>query len=173
VLLLFLIQAARAGFGGAEPESMSEVLTWCLMQSQETLLSVLAVLTAETLDLVHEASSGLDHAKQNLADRLPAALDLDMRQYWAPDVAFLSHLSKPMLLDILANAPSMAAKPVKRREAQLNALAKLKRDSLARAVAKALKNTGWFPEMLVTPVAAGAPAITDRGEAQAVALAAE
>ncbi len=154
------------------PGENDDLLAWCLAQDRETLLSALAVIIAETLDLAHEASSNIDHAKQSLADTLSTALDLDMRKYWSPDVAFLSRLSKPMLVDLLANAPSMTAKPVKRREAQLKTLAKLKRDGLAKAVAKTLKGAGWLPELLIAPVSAGALAITDHGETEA-AIAAE
>jgi ParB family chromosome partitioning protein len=157
----------------ALPGEDGDALGWCLSQDRETLLDVLAVLAAEALDLVHEGASSADISRQRFADTLAAALDLDMRQYWSPDRDFLARLSKPMLMEILANAPSVTAKSVKRREAILKAQAKLKRDDLAKAAAKALDGVGWLPDILVTPIGAGALAVTAEGEAEAHAIAAE
>mgnify|MGYP000396717432 CR=1 FL=1 len=67
------------------PDSEDEVLDRCLMQPPETLLSVLAVIVADAVDLVHEKGAPSDHRRQSLADRLAEILDLDMREFWVAD----------------------------------------------------------------------------------------
>lgn len=166
-------EAARGRLAAETPEDDDALLTWCLGQTRDQLLAALAVLTASALDLAHDAHTGHDRALQRFADRLAAAVDLDMRRFWSVDASFLARLSKSMLMEIAADALALASKTPKRREAQLKAWAKLKRDELARAVAKALTGSGWLPELLITPAAAGAVALTEAGEAAAAAIAAE
>lgn len=162
----------RAELVSSLPEDELALLEWCLAQESETLLGALAVLVAGALDLVHEASSRGDNATQALADCLAAALRLDMRKHWSPDRAFLSKLPKAMLLAIAEQAPKIAEQTPARRALQLKTLAKLKRDSLAKALARSLNGAGYLPDLLVTPLAKGALALTDEGQAEASAVAA-
>lgn len=148
--------ADRSSLFAGLPEDGSELLDWCLAQGREPLLNALAVLTADALDLSHDAHSSQDRALQRIADKLASVLDLDMRRFWTADAAFFSRLSKAMLMDILEATPSISAKTGKRRETLLNAHAKLKRDDLAKAVSKAVKGSGWLPDLLVTPIGSGA-----------------
>jgi len=147
----------------------ADLLTQCLAMTRLELLGLLALTVAASIDVVHDAQSLQDAHVQAFADRLAAAVKLDMKSYWSADVAFLSSLSKSMLMDMLTS--SAAAKRAKQREAFLRTHAKLKRDALAKAVARTM-DTAWLPELLITPVASGDLLITGAGEAAIASIAA-
>ena len=151
------------------PDEADEVLDWCLMQPPETLMSLLAVIVADSVDLVHEKGSPADRRRQALADRLAEILNLDMRQFWEADVSYWTRLPKPDLLAAFAEAPRIADQPERSREAVIKAHAKLKKGELAAKVGEAFAEAGYLPDMLVTPVSAGRLELTSSG----VAVAAE
>lgn len=137
------------------PENEAEVLDWCLAQPPKTLLSVLAVIVANAVDLVHERGAPSDHRRQSLADRLAEALDLDMRQFWDADASYWTRLPKADLLSALAEAPEIVDRSQAAQEAALKAHAKLKKDELAAKVGEAFAGSRYLPDMLVTSVPAG------------------
>jgi len=137
------------------PDDEAEVLDWCLMQPPETLLSVLAVIVADAVDLMHEKGAPSDHRRQSLADRLAEILDLDMREFWVADASYWTRLPKADLLAALSEAPGVVDQSRASQEATLKAHAKLKRDDLATKVGEAFAETGYLPDLLVTPVPAG------------------
>jgi len=149
------------------PENEAEVLDWCLTQPPETLLSLLAVIVADAVDLAHEKGAPSDRHRQMLADRLAEVLNLDMRQFWEADSSFWTRLPKADLLSALAEAPEIVEKSQAKQEAALKAHAKLKRDELAAKVDEAFAGAGYLPDMLVTPVPAGRFELTGTGFAVA------
>jgi ParB family chromosome partitioning protein len=151
------------------PDNEDEVLDWCLMQPPETLFSVLSVIVADAVDLVHEKGAPSDHRRQSLADRLAEILDLDMREFWEADASYWTRLPKADLLVAVAEAPRFFEQREQSREATLKAYNKLKKDELAAKVGEALAGTGYLPDLLVTPAPAGVYELTSAG----VAIAAE
>ncbi len=151
------------------PDEEDEVLDWCLIQPPETLLSLLAVIVADSIDLVHEKGSPADHRRHALADRLATILDLDMRQYWEADASYWTRLPKADLLAAFVEAPILAGQSERSREAVIKAHAKLKKDELAAKVGEAFAGVGYLPDLLVTSVPAGVFELTSEG----VAIAAE
>jgi len=151
------------------PDDEDEVLDWCLMQPAETLVSVLAVIVADAVDLVHERGSLADNRRQLLADRLAEILDLDMRQFWQADASYWTRLSKVDLLAIFAEAPGLISQSQRSQEATLKAHGKLRKEELAAKVSEAFEGAGYLPDMLITPVRAGKFVLTSSG----VAVAAE
>ncbi len=151
------------------PDEADEVLDWCLMQPPETLMSLLAVIVADSIDLIHEKGSPVDHRRHMLADRLAEILNLDMREFWEADASYWTRLPKADLLAALAEAPRFANQSARSREAAVKAHAKLKKDELATKVGEAFTGAGYLPDMLVTPVSAGRFELTSSG----VAVAAE
>lgn len=146
------------------PTEGRTLVDWALEMSRERLLGVLAVLVASTIDLTHEDTSQADLIKQGLADTLAQSLDVDMTQYWQPDlVGFWARLSKSTLMSALGDAPAMSGKSPRTREDAIKAHMKLRRDDLAAKVASAFDGTGYLPEILSTPIAAGALEITAAG----------
>jgi ParB family transcriptional regulator, chromosome partitioning protein len=143
------------------PDDEDEVLDWCLMQPPETLLSVLAVIVADAVDLVHEKGAPSDHRRQSLADRLAEILDLDMREFWKADASYWTRLPKADLLAALSEAPGVVDQSRASQEVAIKAYAKLKKDELAANVGEAFAQTGYLPDLLVTPVPAGKFGLAD------------
>lgn len=145
--------------------SMPETLAECLALNSDDLIARLAVLVAETIDLVHEGANARDGERQRSGDAIAAAIDLDMSAHWQADAAFWTRVSKQFALDALASAPSLADLAEPARAAKLKALAKLKKAEFAEAAAKAFAGSRWLPECLITPVRAGAFALVDEAPA--------
>jgi ParB family chromosome partitioning protein len=154
------LRAARAF-----PETFAEVLAL----DDETLLSRLAILVAETIDLHHEGASAQDRERQRSADVIAAAIRLDMSAHWSPDSAFWQRTSKQYALDALAEGSDLADLPEAKKSARLKALAKLKKPEFADAAAKAFSHSRWLPDCLVTPLGEGALALTNAAEASLAA----
>lgn len=159
------LDAARSELEGRLPSEEASVLDWTLDLSRERLLGVLALLVAGAVDLAHDDVSQLDLRKQELADRLAQQLDIDMRQFWKPDLAFWVRLPKATLMTTLAEAPTVAERSARSRDALIKAHAKLRKDDLAAKVCGLFEGTGYLPGILVTPVAAGRLSVTVEGEA--------
>lgn len=138
------------------PDEQDELLDWCLIQPPETLLSLLAVVVAGSVDLVHEKGSLADHRRHALADRLSSVLDLDMRQFWEADAAYWTRLPKADLLAALAEEPVSVSRSEQTREGVIKAYAKLKKDDLAAKVGQTFAGVGYLPNLLVTPGRSGA-----------------
>ncbi len=151
------------------PDEAEEVLDWCLMQPPESLMSLLAVIVADSIDLVHEKGSPVDHRRHMLADRLAEILNLDMRQFWEADASYWTRLPKADLLVAFTEAPCPAGQSERSREAIIKAYAKLKKAELAAKVGEAFAGVGYLPDLLVTPVSVGSLELTSAG----VAVAAE
>ena len=145
------------------PSGQDRVLSCCLDQDRETVLRILSILVAGSINLVHEKGSPADLYKRAAADTLATALDLDMRTYWSADIDYWSRLTKAELLALMAEAPEVIALFDERRTAIVSAHAKLKKDDLAAKVAKAHKGSGYLPDLLITAPAAGAYVVTESG----------
>lgn len=122
------------------PEDASDLFAWCLAQTQDVLLDLLAFTAALTVDAVDAKGQGGDESTH--ADALAAALALDMTRHWTPSVeGFFGRLPKASLIHIVseAKAPmSISISAVKKQEA-------------ARYVAKAMKGCAWLPAPLRMP----------------------
>jgi len=116
------------------PVEAGDLLPWLLKQSQDTLLQLLTLCAALSLNSI--SGSGKPGASAPLAE----AVGLDMRQWWTPTKeSYLGAVSKALL----AQAVEQAGLPE-----DANALAKLKK---AEAVSKAeqlLADKGWLPTVL-------------------------
>lgn len=151
------------------PEREADVLGWCLAQPSGTLLALLAVLVADSVDLAHEKGAPSDRRRHALADTLAEALDLDMREFWQADAGYWTRLPKVELLAALAESPGLADKSQKSRTAAMTAYAKLKKDELAARVDQAFAGTGYLPDLLVTTLLQGAIELTSAGAASIAA----
>ena len=166
------INATARDFGDDEffatlraARTFPETFVEALAVDDETLLSCLAILVAETIDLHHEGASAQDRERQRSADVIAAAIRLDMSAHWAPDSAFWQRTSKQYALDALAEGSDLADLPEGKKSVKLKALAKLKKHEFADAAAKAFSHSRWLPDCLVTPLGEGALALTNAAEA--------
>ncbi|MBT9444118.1 MAG: hypothetical protein IV086_00305, partial [Hyphomonadaceae bacterium] len=136
-----------------------------LMQaSVHDLLVALAVLVAETIDLRHAGTDADGPDRQNFADALAGALDLDMTAWWSPDLDFWMRCPKAFILGALADAPTIAAPAPEDRMARAAAFGRMTRAELAAAATQMLAGAGWLPDLLATPVRRGAFALTPEGQ---------
>lgn len=149
----------------AFPESFAEALAL----DDERLLSCLAILVAETIDLNHEGVSAHDQARQRSGDAIAGAIGLDMSAHWTPDSSFWRRTSKTYALNALAEGSELADLPDAARNAKLKALSKLKKSAFAEATAKMFAQARWLPDCLVTPVGEGALALTEAAKASLAA----
>ncbi len=157
-------ERARTAFAERAPEDETALLAACLDQSDEQLLQALAVFMSETLDLTHGGLMREDQRLQRMSDCLAAALDLDMTRHWEPTEDFWQAAPKALAIAALETAPSVANLGEEERRGMIAAFGKMKKAELARTAAQALKDTGWLPEILITPPRAGAFAVTAEGE---------
>lgn len=121
--------------GDSLPGSKEGLLSWLLSADDPTVMEVLAVCTAGTLNAVHGRERD-----EPIADRIASALQLDMADWWKPTVSsYLSAVPKAKILAALAEAaPSVSA----------STLDGLKKDALARAVQGHIEDTRWLPAPL-------------------------
>ncbi len=147
------------------PETFAEALAL----DDGTLLSCLAILVAETIDLNHEGASAQARERQHSADMIAAAIRLDMSAHWSPDSTFWQRTSKQYALEALAEGSDLADLPEAKKSVRLKALAKLKKHEFADAAAKAFAQSRWLPDCLVTPLGEGALALTNAAEASLAA----
>ncbi|MBY0566018.1 MAG: ParB N-terminal domain-containing protein [Hyphomonadaceae bacterium] len=157
-------EQARSAFAERAPEEEATLLASCLEQSVEQSLEALAVFMSETIDLTHGGLLREDKRLQRMGDCLAAALDLDMRRHWEAGEDFFEAAPKSLAIAALEAAPSVTSLGKEERRGMIAAFGKMKKADLARTAAQALKDTGWLPDLLVTPTREGAFAVTARGE---------
>jgi hypothetical protein len=157
------LDEARSEAEGRLPTDPLALLDWSLGFSRESLLAVLAVLVAGAVDLTHEDATPADREKQDIGDLLAQQLDLDMTRFWQPDVGFWARLPKSTLMASLKEALTSSGKSQRTREDMLKAHGKLRKDDLAAKISAMFEGTGYLPDILTTPVAAGSVTMTPEG----------
>jgi ParB family transcriptional regulator, chromosome partitioning protein len=122
------------------PVTAAELWPWCLAQTPERLLELLAFCASAIVDGVvspHQDTSNA--AKVEHADQLASALQMDMRDWFVPTADnFFGRISK----DQIAHALTEAGRPLGLQEL------KGKKGQLASIAAKEIQGTGWLPEPL-------------------------
>ncbi len=155
-------EQARSAFMRNAPQEASTALAACLEAPMEDLAAWLSLLVAETLDVTHVGLAQQDEQRQKLSDALACALDLDMTHYWQASAEFWERTPKGYTIAALESAPALAKLSEAKRRAKLLAFAKMKKAELARNAARLL-GPSWLPDILITPPAAGAFALTAAG----------
>lgn len=157
-------EQARTAFAERAPEEEGALLAACLDQPIDQSLEALAILMSETIDLTHGGLMREDKELQRMGDCLSSALDLDMRRHWEATEDFWEAAPKALAIAALEGAPSVASLGEEERRGMIAAFGKLKKADLARTATQALKDTGWLPDLLITPTREGAFAVTARGK---------
>ena len=123
------------------PKQPDKLWAWLLDQDQKTLLAILAVCAACTVDAVEkknayrEGRAALAHAGE-----LAQALKLDMTHYWQPTAeGYFGQVSKALIIEAVREGigPGAADK-----------IASLKKDAMAKRAEALLKGKGWLPAIL-------------------------
>jgi ParB family chromosome partitioning protein len=133
------------------PQTPSELWDWLLAQDMATRLDLLAYCAGCSVNAVRKRHERADSDRFVHADRLAAALGLDMAQWWQPTAAsYFRQVPKAIILEAVREGHSP--------EAAEN-LAKLKKDALAAEAEQRLKDSFWLPEILRSPKPVMEPAL--------------
>jgi ParB family chromosome partitioning protein len=133
--------AEQHGFWRDRFPQMAEGLwDWLLAQDIVTRLDLLAYCAACSVDAVKRPHEHSRDGRLFHADRLAAALDLDMAEWWQPTAeSYLGRVSKSRILAAVAEGASP--------EAAEN-LARLKKDALVVQAEERLAGKRWLPAPL-------------------------
>lgn len=136
------------GWGERLPGDPASLWPWLLAQDIDTLLDLLAAVTAANLNAVtarYDARTG----RLAQAGHVAAAVGLDMGRWWTPGLAFLARISKADITEVMREA---GCNPDACRAVEKAA----KADAVALAE-KALVGKGWLPQVF-RPISAAEPA---------------
>ena len=112
------------------PEEEAGLWDWLRTQDAATLTALLAYCVACAVKPEQGAP----------ADRLAAAVALDLAQWWQPTVAgYFGRVPKPLILEAVTEAKGAAA---------ADKLAALKKGDMAARATALLTGTGWLPALL-------------------------
>ena len=116
------------------PREASELLPWLLSQELETLVHLLALCSALTVNAI--TGKGGKHA----ADALAVAVNLDMAEFWSPTgPSYLSRVSKQLIADAVTEAGMADEAP---------AILKMKKGDAVDKAAALLEGKRWVPSVL-------------------------
>ena len=130
------------------PKETDQLWDWLLAQDSATLMGLLAVASAFSVNAVQKPHERPGQPRLAHADRLAASLKLDMAQWWQPTAAsYIGRVSKALILEAVSEGVSPEA---------ADNLSKLKKDELAASAEERLAGKRWLPAILRTPALATA-----------------
>lgn len=146
------LMAQRDALAAALPQDWKNDFTWLLARSDADIHALLAYCTAHTLDGLDDKISARGHS----LDRVEAAMDFDLREWWTPTAeSYFRRLNKKQLSATLAEMGcEMAAREV----------LDMKKDTAAARVEREAAALRWLPDWMVRR-----EALTDTGEASMAA----
>ncbi len=122
------------------PSTAADFWPWCIAQSQETLLALLAYVTAQAVNAIRQKADRADSACLLHADALAQALAFDMAAWFTPDVdSYFGRISSAQIIAALCEAKGVSPAP---------SWTKMKKADLAAFAARELSGSGWLPEVL-------------------------
>jgi ParB family transcriptional regulator, chromosome partitioning protein len=125
------------------PGDAVELWSWCIRQTQDTLLALMAVSAAHAVDAVREKGTREDHPRLSHADALAKALGFDMRAWFEPTAEnYFGRVKRDFITEALVGAG---------RPARTRTWAKMKKSDLAALAERELHGTGWLPKPLRSP----------------------
>jgi ParB family chromosome partitioning protein len=129
------LEESRSWWQDWLPSDPANLWAWCLDQSQENLLALLAVIAAHSVDaIVPKNGRPCGHA-----DEIARAVSLDMTSYFTPGADnFFGRISRPAILAAIDEA----------KGGHGPALDKMKKAELAKRAEDIVASTGWLPEPL-------------------------
>ncbi|QHS50053.1 ParB/RepB/Spo0J family partition protein (plasmid) [Klebsiella michiganensis] len=144
------LMAQRESLAATLPEGWKTDFTWLLARSDADIHALLAYCTAHALDGLDDKISARGHS----LDRVEAAMDFDLREWWTPTAdSYFRKLNKKQLSATLAEMGNDAAA----RE-----VLDMKRDTAAARVEREAAALRWLPDWMVRR-----EALTDAGEVSA------
>ena len=142
-----VLDAERDRWQDRLPGDCADLWAWCFEQPQDTLLDLMAICAACTVDAVQTKDGGRDANSLRHADDLAGALKLDMGQWFTPTASnFFAKISKQAMLDSIAEAKGTPCAP---------SWEKLKKAELAALAERQTAVTGWLPKPVRLRLEAG------------------
>jgi ParB family chromosome partitioning protein len=133
-----VLDAERDRWQDHLPGDSADLWAWCIGQTQDTLLDLMAVCATHTVDAVQTKHGGQDADSLRHADDLAEALQLDMRQWFTPTASnFFGKISRQAMFAAIAEAKGTPCAP---------AWEKLKKPELAALAERHTAGTGWLPK---------------------------
>ena len=123
------------------PKQPEKLWAWLLGKEQKTLLAILAVCAACTVDAVEKRRAATERDPNAAhAAQLGEALKLDMAQYWQPTAAsYFGRVPKGLILEAVSEG---VGKPA------ADKIAALKKDAMASRASELLAGKKWLPAIL-------------------------
>jgi ParB family chromosome partitioning protein len=125
------------------PRKSKDLVPWLAQQSDATLMDLLAVLAASTLNAIMESerfSTARNGRSLTAIDQLATLAEFDMRRYWSVTPEnYLTHVSKASAAAALAEAVDQAAAAT---------LKPMKKQAAAAYAAPMLARAQWLPPIL-------------------------
>jgi ParB family transcriptional regulator, chromosome partitioning protein len=146
-----MMRAAADAWGERIPGQPEDLYAWCLAQSTDMLLELLAFCAARSIDAVQSKGHRPGDDRFSHAGQLATALRLDMAAWFQPTAGnYFGKISKASILTALREAGRAIAP----------AWEKAKKSDLASIAEREIAATGWLPEPLRSPVTGETPADT-------------
>jgi ParB family chromosome partitioning protein len=137
---LFAFDAERGRWGDRLPGNADDLFAWCLNQTQDTLLDLLAVSAAHMVDAVRDKGTRDDAPRLQHGDALGKALGMTMSDWFTPTaVNYFGRVNRTFILQAMAEAGVPA---------RTRSWAKLKKGELAALAERSIAGTGWLPHPL-------------------------
>ncbi|WP_175971941.1 ParB/RepB/Spo0J family partition protein [Burkholderia sp. BCC0322] len=122
----------RGAWGGLVPNDTGALLTWCIEQSDERLMLILAQYVGASVDGV-----ATDEGAHSINALIPA-LNLNLADEWKPTRAsYFDHVSKARIAEVVTVAVSPA---------EGMRIVKLKKGDAATEAERIVSGTGWLPD---------------------------
>ncbi|SMF39396.1 chromosome partitioning protein, ParB family [Azospirillum oryzae] len=119
------------------PAAHHEAWEWLMEQDQETILSLLAYCTAQTVNAVRHPHNTESDERLVASNDLAASLGLDMAKWWEPTAeTYLASVPKDAILDAVREGVSPEA---------ADNLANMKKAALVAEAELRLAGSGWLP----------------------------
>ncbi len=120
------------------PEAHIDRWEWCLEQDRETLLRLLAFCAGRAVNAVRKKEDRDDCPRLADADRLAAALGLNMTEWFIPTAEnYFLRVSRPQIISAIVEATRCPRKL---------SWDKLKKSELAALAERETDETGWLPK---------------------------
>ena len=121
----------------ADPDALWD---WLLKQDQSVVADLLAYCVGQTVNAVRLPHESASQARFVAADRLAAAVNLDMADWWtATGESYLGRVKKDQAITAISEAAG---------DNDLEDLRKLKKAELVATAERRLAEKRWLPEIL-------------------------
>jgi ParB family chromosome partitioning protein len=130
----------RAGWAHRLPENPAELWAWCLSQTHDDLLDLLAFVAGNLVDAVRRKHDRAGNPRLCHGNALASALQMDMAAHFMPTAAnYFGRVSRDAIIEAIAQAKGSTPAP---------AWAKMKKAELATLAERQVAGTGWLPAPL-------------------------